>query len=231
MDFLKVYNNNNYCIASYLENCKTNKQSPGLGDFMRGCLLLIKLCKENNYNFYINKDSHEMFSFFEDNNYFIDNNSYKIIENPNVIELIPPLGYDLIDYNLKKLFNSKQNLNILTSGFYNYPKNFGKIDDYQFNIINKLFTPNKILQNEINIILNNLEVEKNKYNVLHIRTGDKLIRNDKLVKYILDDVIKIIDNNNLLTEKTIIVSDSSKLALELEKVYCLLKYYDTKKYI
>ena len=70
----------NYCISSYLENCKTNKCSPGLGDYIRGCLTLIKFCAKYNYDFYVDKDCHEMFSFIEnseifiDSKFFIDNN-------------------------------------------------------------------------------------------------------------------------------------------------------------
>jgi len=219
----------NYCITSYIENCKTNKQSPGLGDYIRGCLTLMKFCEKYNYKFYINKDSHEMFSFFENSEFYIDNNDEKIKKNKDILELIPPLNYNIINNRLEQLFFSKQNLNVLTSGFYNYPHNYGPINNYQFNILNKIFIPNKTFKNEIDNVLKELKVEKNKYNMLHIRAGDQLIRNDRIENTLLQDVINIIDKNNLIKETTVLVTDSTQLALELNKKYTLLKYYNTKK--
>lgn len=221
--------NSNYCISSYIENCKTNKQSPGLGDFIRGCLTLINFCKKHNYKFYINKDSHEMFSFFENSEFYVDNNDEKIKKNPYVLELLPPMTYTTINHKLKMLFYSKQNMNILTSGFYNYPNNYGPINTHQFNIMKKIFTPTQRFKNEIDDVLMELNVEKNKYSVLHIRTGDQLIRNDRIESSLLQDVINIIDENELIKETTVLVTDSTQLALELKKKYQLLKYYNTKK--
>ena len=219
----------NYCITSYIQNCKTNKQSPGLGDFIRGCLTLIKYCEKYNYKFHINKDSHEMFSFLENNEYFIDNNDEKVKKNKDVLELLPPLSYKDINERLQQLFSLKQNFNIITSGFYNYPNNYGQIQDFQRDFIKKIFTPNKSLENEINRILKELKVEKNNYNILHIRTGDKLIHNDRIENTLLEDIINLIETKGLIKEITVLVTDSSKIALELTKKYDLLKYYDTKK--
>ena len=219
----------NYCITSYIENCKTNKQSPGLGDFIRGCLTLIKFCEKCNYKFYINKDSHEMFSFFENNDFFINNDDNKIKENTDVLELLSPLSYNIINNRLEELFFSKQNMHVMTSAFYNYPNNYGQINNNQYNIIKTILTPTQTFQNEIDDILKKLDVEKNKYSVLHIRTGDQLIRNDRIEPTLLQDLINIIDKNKLIKETTILVTDSNKIALELKKRYNLLKYYNTKK--
>ena len=226
---------NNYCIGSYLENCKTNRCSPGLGDFIRGCLAMMKLCEKYNYNFYIDKDSHEMFSYiqkseiFIDNNFFIDNNCQELRKHENILELIPPMGYDSINNQLEHLFYSKQNFNIITNAFINFPVVWGNINDYQYNILNKMLTPNQELQNEITIMFKALGVEKHNYNILHIRTGDQLIRNDRIEQTLVDDIKKIINTNNLILEETIIVSDSTKIAYELQKYNNLLKYYPTKK--
>ena len=51
-------------------------------------------------------------------------------------------------------------MNIITNAFYNFPHNYGEINTNQYNIINKIFTPNKTFKNEINKILEKLEVEK-----------------------------------------------------------------------
>ena len=221
--------NSNYCITSYIENCKTNKQSPGLGDFIRGCLALINFCEKHNYKFYINKDSHEMFSFFENSEFYIDNNDEKLKKNKDVLELLPPMSYNSINNELEKLFYSKQNMNILTSGFYNYPHNYGPINTYQYNIIKKIFTPTQTFKNKIDDVFKELDVEKNKYSVLHIRAGDKLILNDRIETTLLQNVINIIDKNKIIKETTVLVTDSTQLALELNKRYHLLKYYNTKK--
>ena len=41
------------------------------------------------------------------------------------------MSYNSINNELEKLFYSKQNMNIVTSGFYNYPHNYGPINTYQ----------------------------------------------------------------------------------------------------
>ena len=219
----------NYCITSYIENCKTIKQSPGLGDYIRGCLTLMKFCEKYNYTFYINKDSHEMFSFFENSSVYIDSNDEKIKKNKDILEILFNKGLNTMNNQLEQLFLSKQNPHVITSAFYNYPDNFGPIDNYQFNLLNKIFIPNQTFQKEIDNVLKELQVEKNKYNILHIRAGDQLIRNDRIEPSLLQDVINIIDKNNLIKETTVLVTDSTQLALVLIKKYDLLKYYNTKK--
>jgi len=225
----------NYCICSYLENCKTNRCSLGLGDFIRGCLTMMKFCEKYNYNFYIDKDSHEMFSYIEnselfiDNNFFIINNCQELRKHENILELIPPLGYDSINNQLENLFISKQNFNIITNAFVNFPEVWGYINEYQYNILTKMLTPNRELQNEITSMLKTLGVEKHNYNILHIITGDQIIRNDRIEQSLVDDIKKIINTNTMIVEETIIVSDSTKIAYELQKHNNLLKYYPTKK--
>jgi len=225
----------NYCIHSYVENCITNRQSPGLGDFIRGSLTMMKYCEKYNYNFYIDRNCHEMFSYFEnseifiDNKFFIINNCQELRKRENILELIPPMDYNTINDQLEYLFISKQNFNIITNAFVNFPIPWGNINEYQYNILNKMLTPNRELQNEIDSMLKTLGVEKHTYNILHIRTSDQLIRNDRLEETFMDNIKEIINTNNLILEETIMVSDSDEIAYELQKNNNLLKYYPTKK--
>jgi hypothetical protein len=55
------------CVHVYLRKSKTEKSNMGFADFVRGTICLKQICDVNNYDFYIEKDSHDIFKFLEPN--------------------------------------------------------------------------------------------------------------------------------------------------------------------
>lgn len=118
-------------MYTYLSKCKSNPQPPGFADFLRGTIELYNYSKLYNYKLYINCD-HPLFNFLNPNKNLIINKT-DINYEKEVIELLPPLSYTKIDYNLNALFISGNSFNVMTNAFYtrnnNLLMNFGKISD------------------------------------------------------------------------------------------------------
>ena len=218
-----------YCVTHYLQNLKCGLQSPGLGDYIRGCLTLIKYCDKYNYLFFVKKDSHKMFNFLSDNKYFISDSEYQSIyrDNKNVIEIFG--DYFSVDKRINLLFERGKNFNIITSGFYNYPDNYGEINENQRKIMKQIFTPSENLNKKLIIIFKELNIIRGEYNVLKIRTGDKIIHNESILDESFYQNIKIMVENLKINEETVIVCDSNLVAKRLISDFNNLKYYETKK--
>lgn len=218
-----------YCVTHYLQNLKCGLQSPGLGDYIRGCLTLIKYCDKYNYLFFVKKDSHKMFNFLSDNKYFISDSEYQNIYrvNENVIEIFG--DYGSVDKNINLLFSQGKNFNIITSGFYNYPHNYGEINENQRKIMKQFFTPNENLNKKLINIFKELNIIKGNYNVLKIRTGDKIIHNESILDESFYHHIYNMVKRLKIKEETVIVCDSNLVAKKLISNFNYLKYYETKK--
>lgn len=220
--YIETINEQKICIHKYLKTCRTNPQPPGLGDFIRGTISLFDYCQKYNYKLLFDND-HELFELLEKNENIIDSNILS-----TTIELIPPIGYDEINIRLENLFLENKNFCVLTNSFY---KN--EISDECKLFVRNIFTPNEIIVKNIDNVLKKLNININKkYNVIHLRFGDKYIHNnnefDTNTYKCLDEKIK-----NILLENTdeqfILLSDSSKMAQELSLNNSALFYFDNKK--
>ncbi len=226
----KNIQNNKICIHNYLMTCKTNKQPPGLGDFLRGTIALFNYCKKYNYDIYLD-NRHIMFTYLLDNNRIINNNIFN-----ETVELLPPLTFETIDFKLNELFNNNKSFCIMTNSFYtrlndNLMVNFGDISSDCKIFLRQILTPNKFLNEYLEKILSLLAINKYDYEVIHIRTSDEFENNGifdiQLFTY-LDNKIK-----NLLkiykNKKFVLISDSCKLSNELKNNNPNLLYWSNKK--
>ena len=219
------------CIHKYLTTCKTNEQSPGLGDFIRGTIALINYSKIYNYDFYFD-DSHEIFNNLLKND--------KIIKNDIItetIELLPPKTYDKLDTELNEIFKKNESFCIMTNAFYTKNnngtmENFGEISFECKKILKQIFTPNKVTNDYLKNVYNILKIDLNKkYSIIHLRLGDNYIHDnvfDNNLFNILNKKVKNILINNKNTQ-IILLSDSSAMAIEIKKYNPELFYWDNKK--
>jgi len=229
--YIDTTNEKKICIHKYLKVCKTNPQPPGLGDFIRGSIALFNYCQKYNYRLLFDNE-HELFEVLEKNENIINNNILT-----STIELIPPIDYNEIDIKLENLFLENKNFCVLTNAF--YKKENGEINylshvsDSCKSFIRNIFTPNEIIVNNIENVFKKLNIDLNKkYNILHLRFGDKYIHNNNEFdnneyKYITEKIKNLLLENT--DEQFILLSDSSKMAVELSLNNPALFYFDNNK--
>jgi hypothetical protein len=219
------------CIHKYLTSCKTNPQPPGLSDFIRGTIALFNYSKLYNYDLYID-NSHEIFNNLLKNNKIIENNILN-----QTIELLPPLTYDKIDFELNKLFLQNKSFCIMTNSFYTKDsngniENFGEISLECKKFLKQIFTPNYETKNYLNDTYKylNLNLDE-KYYIIHLRLGDNFLHNnifDKDLFEILNEKIVLLLTKNY-NKQFVLLSDSSNMANKLKIKNPKLFYWDNKK--
>jgi len=220
------------CIHKYLNKCKTNKQSPGFADFLRGTIALYEYSKKYDYNFYIDKSSHPIFNYFENSDYFIIDNN-----NQNIIELLPPLSYEQINDELKNLFETKVDFNILTNSFIhnenNELTNFTKLQLETKSFLKKILIPNSNIKNKINDIFNNIYKINldDEFNIVHMRLGDdylynNITQNTQLFLDLLNKINILMSKND---EKYILITDSTAFGEYIQENNSNIYYWNNNK--
>lgn len=236
-----------YLTKSYIEQ----KMTPGLGDFLRGTVSLFKLSEIYNYDVFIDKKSHIFFSFFEDDENYINDGFINDVIDYSELKI------DAIDYgklnpkNLEDLFKKQKNFSIYTNAFYTKNEkgqyvNFGKIPENIQNKLKNLLIPKKIVKDKLEYIFKNIYKinENEKFKIIHIRLGDNYLVNNKknsnydfLLKNILEHILFIINNsykyinynNELVDYKYILITDTKELAFDIVKSIPQILYWNNKK--
>jgi len=192
----------NKCIHRYLTKCLTNPQPPGFADFIRGTKTLYILSKKFNYKLLIDYNIHPIFKYFKfDENIYINE-----LNNFTTKELLPPIDYKEIYSQLLNLFNSKQDLYLLTNSFYiscMTHHNDHDIDaiNSSNNFIKEMLRPSDLLEELFINKINEINIDINNYIIVHIRIKDDCFFNenfniDKNFDNLVKEKIKItIDNN------------------------------------
>jgi hypothetical protein len=213
MSLIPLTNTNLKKIVCVYQLEYTNLKSTGLGDFLRGCFYIMQLTKLLNLEFDIDFSNHPM---------------AKYIEN---MEKNPAINYDNLEFYVghnrpPHLWNS-QNMYI-DYGYANELIN--KLNNYTYSDTYGLFTfafpifynfldpgrnfvksklqPNKFMQDYIDFTFNELNLEKNTYATIHIRTGDEYLTKTKnmdlnYLNKIKNQIYKIVVPN----KKYLIISD------------------------
>jgi len=194
-----------------------NGKSFGLGDFLRGCFFLNQLCYALQIEFDLDIANHPMSKFIENTvtNLDIDYNNITIDQT-----LKSPTRDEIYKY-AKNLI---QQLNNYDSEIYYFCTNeFTFFDNITHNGIQKIksrLTPNYIMNNYIDETLYKLQLNKNEYGTIHIRTGDKYLTtttNHNMSD--IKNIIKFLITNTNKNKKYLIISDSNKLKYHLRKYY------------
>ena len=186
-----------------------SKYPVGLGDFLRGSILLAQYAKYYNMNFKINISGHIISNYLN-----------------NISEILPPdikinfLGWS--DYIKLELFESKIN-------------EFIKSNDMVFYIQTNLFYNKNLVSNDICEYINSCFTFKQKYydianklnslkdyNILHIRCNDKNFNTN----FNDDELFKKIRNLKL-NNNTITLSNNYQLKKKINKIFGFY-YIDNK---
>lgn len=197
-------------IVNVYQEKYSNKSASGLGDFIRGCYFIIQFCnyikKNNNITlkpeFIIN---HKISNFLLNDIESVVNTS-NIISFDKVNWLTTEFNFDgtfkdILDTDLTTFMNYVMHSSIIerkTGKLYIYtvsfPINEKTISIHEKRIIKLLLEPNVFMKNYISNIMHQYSLSEKKYNVLHIRSGDKYLFGDS----------NTFDNNYLNKLETII---------------------------
>ena len=212
----------------------TNGKSPGIGDFLRGCFSFMQIAQLLKLEFEIDISNHPISKYIENVKY-IEGINYKNIDFYMEYNRSSPHKHNYEDspININTNFLNST-INWLNSkdcevfGFFsNAFPSFNKHTQEGINKINSKLQPNMLMKNYIDKTLVELNLQKNRYGVIHIRTGDKYIINGEKMNINFMNYIKnIIYSFFIPGKKYLIISDSNQLKTYLKpnpNFYILIK--------
>ena len=213
MSLIPLTNTNLKKIVCVYQLDYINFKSPGLGDFLRGCFYIMQLTKLLNLDFDIDFSNHPMSKYIEnpEKNPFINYDNlefYLGLNRPSHLCNSPNM---YIDYSYaNELINKLNNYTYSdTYGLFTnaFPIFYNFLDSGKAFVKSKL-QPNKFMQDYIDFTFNELNLEKNTYATIHIRTGDEYLTKSKnmdlnYLNKIKKQIYKIVVSN----KKYLIISD------------------------
>ena len=199
-------------VNVYQLNYKNNFAT-GFGDFLNGCFFLLQICRKFNLIFDIDISNHPI------SKYFINNKPMQMINYNNI------LFYNLNENIRSNKFlcynNFINNLNNIKGENYYLFCNFDPIYNVQEsgrNIIKNKLIPTLEIDERISNILSIFNLYINQFEIIHIRTGDKYLLNNKVLTE--EDEIKYKEfllKNTQNSINYIIISDNINLKNTLKK--------------
>ena len=162
-----------------------NAPSTGFGDFIRGCYFLLEFTEKFNididFHIYESNIKHYLkyFAVKPIINQKIANNIYKFTDiNCSFTNINGIISYD-IDNNVDDFINYINSQTIYSNNIFintvNFPSHF--IKQNHVNYMKKILEPTNFLKIDINNLMDNLGLIKNKFITYHIRLGDNFIEN------------------------------------------------------
>jgi hypothetical protein len=216
------------CVHVYLRKTKTVAQNMGFADFIRGTIYLKQLSDRLKFDFYIEKDSHDIFKFLEPNEKIISTNYQK----DNVAEFFNTCPKNIIKF-LKQNKNSSC-LWISTHIPYlnkeNQNLNWGILRAKDKNFIRDILRPSAQIKQKIKYIKENI-YKTNNYNIIHVRTNDAFFNNsiDKSFYFEVERRISNLLKKNHHNENYILMSNSKSLCKKIISKFPEIKYWNNSK--
>ena len=215
-------------VHVYQLKLKNNKKCSGLGDFFRGSFCLMQLSKILNIEFDIDISNHPISKYIESPNKVKDidyndieyygkrneGNDKRMVFNKNLIET----NFDKVFINdLVKWLNTKDKkvVGLYTNAF----PFINKFTQQGIEFIKSRFVPNIQLINYVESTLKELKLKKKDYDVIHIRTGDKyLLENKKMDTEFINKIKSILKSIIYSNTKYLIISDSNHLKQQIKDI-------------
>lgn len=190
-----------YDLIKLLVNTPNGAYMFGLGDWIRGILTLFDICKKHKVRLKATFQEHPIRDYLE----------YEICEEP--IEMV-----FLGERDGGITFNNLLACNYVKDDVINMCVNFtpiNNISDEAKAFVKSLFKPKLFLELKIQEILSRFNLEQGKYNVIHIRTGDKIYEGKPqtdIYETIKDSIKRMNTTHNFLNTPTIVLSDDKDAA-------------------
>uniref|UniRef100_A0A6C0KR81 Uncharacterized protein n=1 Tax=viral metagenome TaxID=1070528 RepID=A0A6C0KR81_9ZZZZ len=229
---LESFNNSKLkkLINAYTINT-TQGNTPGLGDYLRGCLCFSQVAELLNLEFDMDISSHPISKFIKDSN-GNDGLDYNNIDryidlnyNENHYLLTFHYNYGKSDLNInhnfwENLINWLNSKDCETFMFHSnaFPSYFIYKQNH-IDFINSKIEPNDLMKKCIEVTLQNLRLTKKNYNVIHIRGGDNyLVRKKHPNKKFLEMLRDKIEQQMIPNYPYLLIADSNYLKFYLKKM-------------
>lgn len=199
-----------------------NSKSPGIGDFIRGCFYVMQLSKILNIGFELDISNHPIEKY-------IENSGKNLYINYDKIEWI--MGHNRPPH----LWKDKNNYfdiefaNIIIDRLNNYHESdtyafFTNAFPISYNFLNtgketikNMLKPTKFMKEYIDYTLNEMQLQKNTYATIHIRSGDNyLTKQENITIEFINKIKKNINRIIIPHKKYLIISDCNFLKLALK---------------
>ena len=232
-------------IINIYQQQYNNSKCQGLGDFIRGSYFVIQFAKKFNiqYEIIIN---HPIAGYLKTSQC----SNYESINNVNYISpfaLIHTINNYIMheyieEYNKNKVSEIIQKFKDKINKEYDNNKNNNvyfftnqypiyKIQEDEKKIMREIFEPNDLMKSYIDENLNNLDLIKKEYIVVHFRTGDKYLIDGNVMNYdkyniLISEINTIKDEHK--NSKIIIISDNQALKNHLKNNVKDIHLFDNK---
>jgi hypothetical protein len=200
--------------------------TPGIGDYLRGCCFVYQVCKSLNIDFDMHFKGHPISKYLVCDNQIekhkdidYDNIEFYSEHNNTPLNVICN-KVNNINYTNKFINYCNNNCNNLTKSTYIFNNSFpvNNVSYECYKTIREKLEPTNEMKQYIRQTMFNLKISPKKYNVIHIRTGDKyLVDGNKLdlifAKKIESKLLRLIQPGI----KYLILSDNKELKIYLSK--------------
>jgi len=215
----------------------------GLGDFIRGSYFILEFCEKYNFEYkiifnncisnFLQIKTHNIKSIqniLQGINFFKNNNidRYNIDTSGIIFEPIKDNKFimsDFVDY----IVQSKQFYNNVFIYCNSYPIN-DIIDEKHKEYMRNILEPTIEVKAIVNKVLFDLKLKFKKFLVIHIRSGDSYLKNEKntfnakyindLIQNIENDIfVNFNNNNNNINIEYLIIADNNYIKLILKKKF------------
>jgi hypothetical protein len=226
---------NNVYQSKYNHN---SINSTGLGDFIRGCYFILEMCDKYNFkpkfifnnhiSIFLQIKTHKLqniqniltgVQYFKNNNIKNNNIQKNVIFDP--IKDEQNIMSDFIEYTVKlPVYNG--NVFIACNSF---PNN-NNISEKNKEYMRRTLEPINEIKNLCNIFLRELKLKFKQFTVIHIRSGDSYLKNEKnefnknyinkLINNIQND-ISLYYSNNSGSNEYLVISDNNLVKILLKE--------------
>ena len=227
-------------IHVYQEKYAFNSYPTGFGDFIRSCFFIIQFCTKYGfqYEFIINHPISQFFKNFSMPNpifsFTLNNNvqifsetnwAESVFDNQNYIE-----NFLLIKQKFNRFIDYLCSLHVINGSVFSYNIFFpyNEISLEECNKIRSLFEPSREISDKIDLTLYELQLFKNQFITLHIRSGDSYLINENKVfdsiyfEIIKNEIIEIIFKNKDVD--ILLIADNNEIKLLLSDFFPDIKY-------
>lgn len=221
MPLIQLTNKNIKKIVCVFQLQYVNEKSEGFGDFIRGCFYAMQLTKLLNLEFELDISNHPVSKYIENSgknsNINYDNIEFVLGHNrPPHLWRDPNMHLDIIFANqiIDKINN---HIDSDTYAFFTnaFPIFYDFLDTGREKIKNML-TPNTFMQDYIDTTLNEMNLSRNTYDTIHIRSGDQYLGNSPAMNInFINKIKERIDGLIVPNKKYLIISDSNTLKVAL----------------
>ena len=222
-------------INVYQEKYKNGKCS-GLGDFIRGSYFLMQFCDKFHIEYEISFYNHLLGNYLKN----VDKNKYTGISDVSIIRDNHNNNFiGHINIATREILYKTQSENHIIQSVLNYtniiPNKIKHINNICFPLYSELdashkaymkniLEPNDMINQYILSSLDNMDVNKGDYTVIHIRCGDNVLINKMQDNSLFERVYcRLNELPDSLSEKYIIISDSNELKILLKERFPLFK--------